>query len=85
MIGVNQPNMKTTAYGQTGPDGMFRERDGNLVDPVHPRDYGGVVYRSLGFPTGLDVNYDIPLNDRMAPAVDRVNVSGALMANMGLV
>ena len=85
MIGVNQPKMKTTAYGQTGPDGMYRERDGNLVDPVHPRDFGGVVYRSLGFHTGLDVAYDIPLNDRMAPAVDRVNVSGALLANMGLV
>lgn len=85
MIGVNQPKMKTTAYGQTGPDGMFRERDGNLVDPVHPRDYGAVVYRALGFPTGLDVNYDLPLNDRMAPAIDRVNIGGALMTNLGLV
>ncbi len=85
LISVNQPQFKTGAYGDTGPDGMWRERDGNLVDPVHPRDLGGLVYRSLGFPTGIDVEYDIPMNDRDAPAVDRMNNSTKLMTNFGLV
>lgn len=84
VISVNQPKFKSGAYGSTGPDGMFRERDGNLVDPVHPRDFGALVYRSLGFQVG-NVKFDIPLNDRAAPAVDRVNIGSKLMTNFGLV
>jgi len=84
-ISVNQPKFKTSAFGQTGPDGMFRERDGNLVDPVHPKDLGAFVYRALGFQTGVKVEYDIPLTDREAPAVDRVNIGTRLLTNFGLV
>lgn len=85
MISVNQPRFKSGAYGDTGPDGTWRERTGDLVDPVHPRDLGGLVYRSLGFPTGIDVEYDIPMNDRDAPAVDRMNNGTRLMKTFGLV
>lgn len=83
-ISVNQPKFRTSAYGQTGPDGMWRERDGNLVDPVHPRDLGAFVYRSLGFPIGLP-RFDIPLNTRAAPPVDRMNQGNALLSTFGLI
>lgn len=84
-LSVNQPKFKTGAWGDTGPDGMYRERDGNLIDPVHPRDLGAFVYRSLGFQVGIDVKYDIPMNDREAPPVDRMNTSSAMMRYFGLV
>jgi uncharacterized protein DUF1501 len=81
-IAVNQPKFKTNAIGQTGPDGLFRVRDNNLVDQVRPKDLGGMVYRSLGFQVGTDVAYDIPLNDREAPPVDRVNDGKKLMEDV---
>jgi hypothetical protein len=89
VISVNQPKFKTGAYGYTGPDGNWRESNNDPAtqtkDPVHPRDLGGFVYRALGFQTGLDVAYDVPLTDRAAPAVDRVNISTKLLTNFGLV
>ncbi|MGE0710848.1 MAG: DUF1501 domain-containing protein [Planctomycetota bacterium] len=81
-ISINQPKFKTNAIGQTGPDGMFEDRRGNLVDPVHPRDFGAIVYRSLGFQVGTDVAYDVPLNDREAPPVDRMNIGKAIMEDV---
>lgn len=85
MVAVNQPKFKTTAFGSTGPDGMFRESQGTLIDPVHPKDMGGLVYRALGFQTGVSVKFDLPLNDRDAPAVDRINNGAKLMQTFGLV
>jgi hypothetical protein len=81
-ISINQPKFKTNAIGQTGPDGMFQDRNGDLIDPVHPRDFGAMVYRSLGFQVGTDVAYDVPLNDRDAPPVDRVNIGKAMMEDV---
>jgi hypothetical protein len=89
VVSVNQPKFKTGAFGFTGPDGNWREQNNDpatkTVDPVHPRDLGAFVYRSLGFQVGLDVAYDIPLVDREAPPVDRINISTKLMQNFGLV
>ena len=83
-LGVNQPKMKTTAIGNTGPDGMWRERDGNLVDPIHPKDIGAFVYRSLGFDVGSNTTFHIPLSDRDASPVDRVNEGTKLLTAFGL-
>jgi hypothetical protein len=85
MVSVNQPRFKTGAWGDTGPDGMWTLRAGNLVDPTHPRDVGALLYRSLGFDIGHDVAFDVPMNGRPgAPPVDRVNDSDALMKYFGL-
>jgi len=81
-ISVNQPKFKSSAIGDTGPDGMFRDSQGTLVDRVQPKDFGGMVYRSLGFQVGSDVAYDIPLNDREAPPVDRNNIGKAMMEDV---
>lgn len=86
MISVNQPKFTTNAIGNTGPDGMFRNRDGNLVDGMEPKDLGGFLYRSMGIPIGApDGRADIPLNGRAAPPVDRNNESSRLMQTFGLV
>lgn len=85
MIGVNQPKFKTTAYGDTGPDGLFQGRNNDLIDLVEPKDLGAFMYRAMGFQVGAQVEYDIPLNDRAAPPVDRVNKGGDMMTTFGLV
>ncbi|RMG17441.1 MAG: DUF1501 domain-containing protein [Planctomycetota bacterium] len=84
MVSVNQPLFKTGAWGDTGPRGTFRVRDNNLVDPVEPKDLGALLYRSMGFQVGLEVAYDVPLNARDAPPVDRMNNGTALMKYFGL-
>ena len=81
-IAVNQPKWTTNVVGQTGPDGMFRASQGTLIDEVRPKDLGGLVYRSLGFQVGSDVAYDIPLNDREAPPVDRMNNGKKMMEDV---
>jgi len=85
MVGINQPKFKTTAIGDTGPDGLFRGNNNTLIDPMEPKDVGAFVYRSLGFQVGQKVEFDVPLNDRAAPPVDRVNQGSALMTQFGLV
>ncbi len=85
MISVNQPKFKTTAFGDTGPDGLFQGRNNDLIDLVEPKDLGAFMYRAMGFQVGAQVEYDIPLNDRAAPPVDRVNKGGELMTTFGLV
>jgi hypothetical protein len=85
MVSINQPKFQTGAWGDTGPRGLYRVRDNDLVDPVEPKDLGGLVYRAMGFQVGMKVEYDIPMNDREAPPVDRMNNSTALMTYFGLV
>ncbi|MEZ6186527.1 MAG: DUF1501 domain-containing protein [Planctomycetota bacterium] len=79
LIGVNQPKLKTTAVGDTGPRGTgtvnTTRRNGQpgvLVDPFPMAAMGYVVYRGMGInlfqPDGY---YDIPTTLRDAPPVDR--------------
>jgi hypothetical protein len=85
-ISVNQPKFKTNAYGQTGPDGTFRARSNTLVDPVRPKDLGGFVYRAMGFDVGdVPGKFNIPMQDRTAPPVDRRNKSTELLQTFGLI
>jgi uncharacterized protein (DUF1501 family) len=85
-LSVNQPKFVTTAYGSTGPDGLFRNRTGDLVDPVFPKDFVAFLYRAMGFQVG-DVPgvFNIPMQDRTAPPVNRDNNSQALLQAFGLV
>ena len=84
LISVNQPAFQTTAIGNTGPDGMWRESQGTLVDPIHPRDLGGFVYKALGFDVGDNPLFHIPLADRDAAPIDRMNDSDRLLQTFGL-
>jgi hypothetical protein len=85
MVSVNQPAFKTGAIGDTGPDGVFQARNNDLIDHMEPKDLGAFMYRAMGFQVGAQVQYDVPLNDRDAPPVDRVNKGGELMTQFGLV
>jgi hypothetical protein len=70
MLSINQPAFNTTAVGDTGPDGIYRERNGNLIDPVYPSALGGLVYRAMGFPIGSGEQWDIPTSVGNKPPVD---------------
>ena len=87
MISVNQPNFTTNSIGFTGPDGMYRQRDGNLVDEMEPKDLGGFFYRSMGIPIGApDGRADLPVGTgRDAPPVDRINKGIDLQRTFGLI
>ena len=79
LIGVNQPKLKTTAAGDTGPRGVGTVNEtrrsgqpGGLTDPFPMAAMGYVVYRSMGInlyqPDGY---YDIPTQLREAPPAER--------------
>jgi len=84
LVSVNQPLFTSTAIGNTGPDGMYRESQGTLVDPFHPRDLGAFLYKAMGFNVGDDTRFHIPLTDRDASPVDRVNKGVDLLQTFGL-
>jgi hypothetical protein len=85
LVSINQPKFKMTAIGDTGPEGLLQWNTG-LVDPIAPADLGGFVYRSMGIQVGQAGGaFDLPLNARPAPPVDRVNKSQLLMDTFGLV
>jgi hypothetical protein len=84
MLSVNQPKFKTTAIGDTGPDGMFTVADKNLKDPMYLKDIGGMLYTAMGFLPGNSPTTDIPTAIRAAPPVDRVNNSGVLLKAFGI-
>ena len=80
-LSVNQPKFKTTAIGDTGPDGILGT---NAKDPVNPKDLGATIYKALGFNVGNDVKFDVPTALRLAPPVDRINTSDQIMKWLGL-
>lgn len=84
MLSVNQPKFKTTAIGDTGPDGMAQAKNNTLKDPVYPKDLGAFVYQVMGFLPGNSPATDIPTAVRNAPPVDRVNNSTLLLKSFGL-
>jgi hypothetical protein len=85
ILSINQPKFKMTAIGDTGPDGTNQAASG-LVDPIEPADLGAFVYRSLGIQIGKpDGSFDVPLNGRNAPPVERINNSDKLLTTFGLV
>ena len=85
-LSINQPKFKTTAIGDTGPDGMFTEKEGTLVDPIHPGALGTFVYRSLGFQIGMDPTYNVALDAGYGLPVDAVELANGakLMQQVGL-
>jgi hypothetical protein len=86
LVSVNQPKFKTTAYGDTGPDGEFRAATGTLVDEILPKDIGAFIYRAMGFQIGDQAGlFNIPMRDRSAPPVDRTNQANKLLNAFGLV
>lgn len=85
LLSINQPKFTPTAIGDTGPLGMWTRAAGTLKDPVQPKDLGGFIYRSLGFQLGrADGAFDVPMADRDAPPVDRLNDSSKLLRTFGL-
>jgi len=84
MLSINQPKFKTTAIGDTGPDGMNTVAAANLKDPIYPKDLGGLVYQVMGFLAGNSPTTDVPTITRNAPPVDRVNNSALLLKTFGL-
>lgn len=61
LLSINQPGFKTTAVGDTGPDGMFRlGATTPLVDPIYPGVLGALIYRSMGFKVGVDAATNVP-------------------------
>jgi hypothetical protein len=85
LLSINQPKFRMTAIGDTGPDGTRMSTSG-MTDPIEGADLGAFVYRSLGIQVGkTDGSFDVPLNGRNAPPVDRNNKSDLLMQTFGLV
>jgi len=72
LLSINQPAFKTTAVGDTGPDGMQTLTSSpTLVDPVYPSAVGGLLYNVMGFPVGTDPKYNVPTGKGSpAPPVD---------------
>src|SRR5207302_9998507 len=71
MVSINQPAFKTNAVGDTGPNGMWQIGNAQpLVDPIYPGVFGGLVYRSMGFPIGANSAYDIPASIGSRPPAD---------------
>jgi hypothetical protein len=85
-LSINQPAFKTTAIGNTGPDGMFKQglQTPTLVDPMYPKDLGAMVYTVMGFLPGNSPTTDIPTAIRNAPPVDRNNNGAQLIKTFGL-
>jgi hypothetical protein len=74
LLSVNQPRFRTTAVGDTGPNGMGHVRPGvavrePLIDPISPSALGGLIYRVMGFPVGDATR--IPTSQGLATPVDR--------------
>jgi hypothetical protein len=79
-LSVNQPLWKTTAVGDTGPDGMWTTTStpNPLVDPVYPGAIGGMLYRSLGYPVATGPAWDVPIATGVnAPPVDATMATAA--------
>jgi hypothetical protein len=50
LVSINHPTFKSTAVGDTGPDGSYTVGEGNLIHPVRPSAVGGLLYTVMGFP-----------------------------------
>lgn len=71
MLSINQTAFKTTAVGETGPDGTWTGENGLLVDPIYPGAFGGLLYRAMGYPVASTPAYDVPTADgSLKPPVD---------------
>lgn len=84
MLSINQPAFKTTAIGDTGPDGVFTAANNTMKDPIYPKDLGALIYTTMGFLPGNSPKTDIPTAARAAPPVDRVNNGALLLKTFGL-
>ena len=93
MLSINQPKFRTTAVGDTGPDGMFRVGASTpLVDTIEPSALGGLIYRAMGLKIGQDPAFNLPTTIGSRPPVDtnhlNLTTSGGtpwLMQQFGLV
>ncbi len=92
LLSINQPGFKTTAIGDTGPDGMWRAGAATpLVDPIYPGVLGALIYRSMGFRVGTDAATNVPttlgarcpVDQGMATSTARGNATW-LMQQLGL-
>jgi len=57
LVSINHPTFKSTAVGDTGPDGSFTVGEGNLIHPDRPSAVGGLLYTVMGFPPGDSRNH----------------------------
>ncbi|MCO5170524.1 MAG: DUF1501 domain-containing protein [Planctomycetes bacterium] len=72
MLSINQPSFRTTAVGNTGPDGMWTSRSSTrLVDAVQPSAFGAFLYRSMGYAVGSDPATNIRVQTGVRSPVDQ--------------
>ena len=80
LISINQPEFKSGAIGDTGPDGLWTEgttgggaQPDRLVDPFEPAHLGYLIYSAMGIPLfAADGRADVPTPlGRNAPPVAR--------------
>ena len=74
LLSIGQPAFKTTAVGNTGPDGMWTTTSSpGLVDTVYPGALGGLLYQVMGYPS-TNPAYMVPnatgVNGSMGAPVD---------------
>ncbi|MBT5926313.1 MAG: DUF1501 domain-containing protein [Verrucomicrobia bacterium] len=70
LASINHPNFKSTAIGDTGPDGSHTLSEGPLIHPVRPSAVGGLLYQVMGFPPELSENHIQMLDGRIVAPVD---------------
>ncbi len=71
LLSIGQPAFKTTAVGDTGPDGVWTARSATpLKDLVYPSALGGMIYRAMGFPPTKPAYFIRNAVGNLAPPVD---------------
>jgi hypothetical protein len=93
LLSINQPAFKTTAVGDTGPDGVWTHTSSTpLVDLIYPGVLGGLLYRAMGYPIGTAASWNVPIatgatacpvDTTMATSTARGNTTW-LMSQFGL-
>ena len=81
LFSINQPAFKTTAVGNTGPDGMWTDRSTTkMKHPTQPSAFGGMLYRAMGYDVGNDPNVVVPTPIGNRPPID-INIANGTPAN----
>ncbi|MEZ0228591.1 MAG: DUF1501 domain-containing protein [Planctomycetota bacterium] len=71
LLSIGQPGFKTTAVGDTGPDGTWTATSATpLKDLVYPSALGGMIYRAMGYPPTNPAYYIRNALGNLAPPVD---------------
>ena len=85
LLSINHPDFKSTAVGDTGPDGSYTVGEGNLVHAVRPSAVGGLLYTVMGFPPANTENHIQTIDGLRSPVdmdfVKAESVDGPIEGN----